>query len=108
MVSGMMTGSAAAPTRRASMDSIDRTCGCGHLRGFRPARAHEFRGQTPRREQPRVDGLRGEPEHGGGDAAGGDIDQRGHLHPTDHTVVDFDNDIPGSGVDLHELPGRIG
>lgn len=72
--------------------------------GLRPARSHEFRGETAGQEQGRVHGLGCWSDHGGRDAAGGNIHHPGQFDPADDTVVEFNSDVQWCGIDLHQFP----
>jgi len=43
-------------------------------------------------------------DDGGWDAASGNINHGRQLNPPDCSVVEFDGNIQGSGVDLHQFP----
>ena len=108
IVSGTITGRAAAASSRASM-SLSRRCGSAEA-DMASAFAQPGRigsGVTVRASSTLAStDLVGRLQHRRGDRAGRDVDHPGQLDPALDAVVQADHHVQRGGVDLHHLAGR--
>ena len=106
IVSGTITGRAAASSIRASMSS-SRACGSRerrHPQRRRPARPHRLGHQHPGQQQRRVDRLGADrPQHRRADRAGRDVHRDRQVRPHRHPVIQQHHHVDRGGVDLHLL-----